>query len=228
MTRMKKIVLVVLPWIWIVINCRSISPVFAPRPADLRELEGYASLKLTFNRQTARSKFSFLVELPRQARLQILDVLNRPAYEIYVDGENSYFVLSSKRVYWQGTTDEIFEKFLGFRLSLKEMAGILSGGWAESREGEPGLEGWDFESDRQGRIVSGRRQDFQFRVTGFRPGSGLPYQLAFKSSQSEGWLSLLSIQFNKPIKDGLFSPAAWKDFDLVSWEEIERILKNES
>jgi hypothetical protein len=210
-----------------IVGCRPISPVLSPRPAELRELEGYASLKITINEQTAKSKFSFNVALPLQARLQVLDMLNRPLYELIVEGDASYFVLSSKRAYWQGTTDEVFEKFLGFRLSLREMAGLLSGGWGGGREEEPILEGWAFEKDEQGRVVSGEKQDFQFRVREFDAGSRVPRQLTFKSLQSEGRLSLFSIQFNKPLKSGLFSPAALKGFALVSWEEIERILKNE-
>lgn len=117
-----------------IVGCRPISPVLSPRPAEVQELEGYASLKITINQQTAKSKFSFTVRLPHQARLQVLDMLNRPIYELIVEGDASYFVLSSKRVYWQGTTDEVFEKFLGFRLSLREMAGLLSGGWGKARK----------------------------------------------------------------------------------------------
>lgn len=227
MMKIKIPVLTVLSFALSMVGCRPISPVLAPRPAELRQLEGYASLKITINQQTAKSKFSFSVELPHQARLQVLDMLNRPVYEMVVEGETSYFVLSSKRVYWQGTTDEIFEKFLGFRLSLREMAGLLSGGWAEGRGEEPIFKGWTFEKDGQGRVVSGERQDFQFRVRGFNAGGLVPRQLTFKSLQSEGRLSLLSIQFNRPVKSGLFSQASLKDFALVSWEEIERILKNE-
>jgi hypothetical protein len=227
MMKIKIPVLAVLSFALSIVGCRPISPVLSPRPAELQELEGYASLKITINQQTAKSKFSFNVALPHQARFQILDMLNRPIYEMDVEGEASYFVLSSKRVYWQGTTDEIFEKFLGFRLSLREMAGLLSGGWAEGRGEEPIFKGWTFEKDGHGRVVSGERQDFQFRVRGFDAGGHVPRQLAFKSLQSEGRLSLLSIQFNRPVKSGLFSQAALKDFALVSWEEIERILKNE-
>ncbi len=220
-------VLAVLAFALSIVGCRPISPVLSPRPAELRELEGYASLKITVNHQTAKSKFSFAVELPHQARLQVLDMLNRPIYEMVVEGEVSYFILSSKKVYWQGTTDEIFEKFLGFRLSLREMAGLLSGGWAEGQGEKPIFKGWTFEKDGQGRVVSGEKQDFQFRVREFDAGSRVPRQLTFKSLQSEGRLSLLSIQFKRPLKNGLFSPAALKGFALVSWEEIERILKNE-
>lgn len=227
MMKIKRPVVAVLSLALSIVGCRPISPVLSPRPAELQELEGYASLKITINQQTAKSKFSFTVGLPHQARLQVLDMLNRPIYELIVEGDASYFVLSSKRVYWQGTTDEVFEKFLGFRLSLREMAGLLSGGWGEGREEEPILEGWAFEKDEQGRVVSGEKQDFQFRVREFDAGSRVPRQLTFKSLQSEGRLSLFSIQFNKPLRSGLFSPAALKGFALVSWEEIERILKNE-
>jgi hypothetical protein len=209
------------------VGCRPFSPVLSPRPTGLRELEGYASLKITINRQTAKSRFSFVVELPHQGRLQVLDMLNRPVYEILVEGEAAYFVLPSKKVYWQGTTDEIFEKFLGFRLSLQEMAGLLSGGWSEGSGKEPAFEGWTFEKDLQGRIVSGNRQDFHFEVRGFDAGSGVPRQLTFKSLQSEGRMSLLSIQFNRPLKSSLFSFVELNDFSSVSWAEIERILKNE-
>jgi len=210
-----------------IIGCRPIPAVLSPRPAEIQELEGYASLKITLDQQTAKSKFSFAVALPHQARFQILDMLNRPVYEMVMAEGSAYFILSSKRVYWRGTTDEIFEKFLGFRLSLQEMAGLLSGEWAEGRGEESIFNGWTLEKDGRGRVVSGERQEFHFQVRGFDGGGRVPRQLTFQSPHSEGRLSLLSIQFNRPLKSGLFDPTAFKDFALVSWEEIERILKHE-
>ena len=154
-------------------------------------------------------------------------MLNRPVYEMVVAEGSAYFILSSKRVYWRGTPDEIFEKFLGFRLSLLEMAGLLSGGWPDGRGEGSSFDGWTLEKDGQGRVISGERRDFHFQVREFDGGGRVPRHLTFQSLQSEGRLNLLSIQFNRPLKSGLFDPAALKDFALVGWEEIERILKDE-
>ena len=207
-------------------GCRPVLPVLSP-PAELRELEGYARLRITNNEQTAKSKFSFLVELPGHGRLQVFDPLGRTIYEIYVGGELAYFILPAKKVYWQGTDAEIFEKFLGFELSLQEMTGILSGQWKESQGEGPVFKEWTFRRDGQGRIVSGARKDFEFRVREFFPGSGVPRQVNFKSRQSEGRLNLLSIEFNRAVQSGLFGAAFLKNFSSLTWEEIEKILRDE-
>jgi len=207
-------------------GCRPALPVLSP-PAEIKELEGYARLRITNHEQTAKSKFSFLVELPGHGRLQVFDPLGRTIYEIYVGGELAYFVLPAKKAYWQGTGAEIFEKFLGFELSLKEMTGVLSGQWKESQGEGLVFKEWTFGRDGQGRIVSGGREDFEFRVREFFPGSGVPRQVTFKSRQSEGRLNLLSIEFNRAVQSGLFRAAFLKDFSSLPWEEIEKILRNE-
>jgi len=215
-------------WLILVLSaCQPTAPTLTP-PAELRELEGYARLRMTLDDQTARSRFSFLIEMPGRGRIQVFDPLNRTLYEIYLEEERAYFVLPERKIYWQGTGGDIFEKFLGFSLHLGEMTGILSGVWKEGAAGMPPLENWMLKRDLRGRVVSGRREDFQFFVVNFFADGGAPRRINFKSGQSQGRLDLLSIEFNRSVRAGLLSPAFLKDFSPVAWEEIEKILRDEN
>lgn len=226
-TRPKGIWLTGFALVLALVGCRP-APVALSPPAELKELEGYARLRMTLHDQPAKSRFSFLVQTPGRGRVQVFDPLNRTLYEIYVDGERAYFVLPGKKVYWQGTGADIFEKFLGFSLSLQEMTGLLSGLWREGPGGPSFLANWTLRRDTQGRVVSGGRADFQFFVEDFFAKGRVPRRVNFKSRQSQGRLDVLSVEFNRTIGAGLLSPAFLKDFSPVGWEEIEKILKHET
>lgn len=220
-------VLAVLATVLLATGCRPPNTLLAPVPEELNEVEGYASLKITKSGETARSKFSFLIERSRRSKVNVTDILGRTIVEISIGERDAYFILPREKVYWKGTPDEIIEKFLGFRLSLPEMTGILCGSWTGAPETQQAFEGWTFEKDREGRRAMGRRADLEFKVRKFFPGSSVPRQVDFQSTPCRGSLFILSINFNKPVAEDLFNMVFLKTHAPKSWEEIEKILRRE-
>jgi hypothetical protein len=203
--------------------CRPPLPALAP-PAELRDLAGNASLKITGPEGTARSKFSYALALPDRGRVDVLDPLGRTALQFLVEGEEAYLVLPSKRAYGQGSRNDVLEKFLGFPVGLEELAGLLAGRW-EKADGTL-LPGWSFERDARGRVSAGSRGDLSFEVPEHFPGNGVPRRLSFRGPSSEGTVTLLPPRFNRG-----FAPFSWSfrdRFKLLSWDEVERLLRDES
>ena len=211
----------------IVEGCSRRRAVIAPVPMALSEVEGYASLKLTQNGETAKSKFSFILELSRRARVEIHDPLGRTMAVIFIDGREGYFVLGSEKAYWKAAADEIIAKFLGTPLSLSEITGLLCGRWSGKEEDDAVLTGWTLSRDREGRWASGRREALVFQVREFFPDSPVPRRVEFQTLSCQGSLSLLAMEFNKPLAVSVF------DFDFLnlyasrSWEYIEKALRQE-
>jgi hypothetical protein len=195
----------------------------APRPSvcapsEIREIEGYASLRLTRGGETARSKFAFALALPRLARIEIFDALGRSVSIFLVRGGEAYLVLPSEKVYWRGDRDEVIAKFLGFPVRPEEIAGLLSGRWSAAA-----AEGWALGRDNGGRIISGTRGDLAFQVLDFFSGSDLPRRWSFHAPGTEGVVGLLDAAFDRPGPD--FSPDFLRLFAAKSWPEIERLLR---
>ncbi len=143
--------------------CRPSAVILLPLPSEIERIEGYASLRISGDQGSSRSKFSFLFQLPHQGRLEVSNILGRTLYQIIVAEDKAVFIIPSKRVYWQGEEEEIIQYFLGFRLNLYEMINLLSGKW----EGEERNESWSFAKDERGRIMAGQRGEFQFEVKEF-------------------------------------------------------------
>lgn len=182
------------------------------------------------DRGSARSKFSFLFYLPHQARISGTDLLGRAVCEIIVDEEKAVFVLPKKKVYWQGEEEEIIDKFIGFRLTLSEVISLLRGEWDEEgrTEGEKKREGWSFKRDEDRRIVAGQRGEFSFEIKEFFSKTPFARLIGFENPLSRGSLKVLSLSFNQPLKKDSFSLSFLNGFVRKSWEEIEKILGNES
>lgn len=199
-------------------------------PSQIESIEGYASIKISGDQGSVRSKFSFLFHLPHQARISVADLLGRAIYQIIVDEERAVFVLPSKRVYWQGEEEEIIDKFLGFRLSLDEVISLLSGEWNEGKraEEEKNLAGWSFEKDEMGRIVFGQRGEFRFEIKEFFSKTPFARLVGFEHPLNRGSLKILSLSFNQPLKKESFSFSFLDGYKRKSWEEIEKILGNEN
>jgi len=199
-------------------------------PSRIESIEGYASIKMSGDQGSVRSKFSFLFHLPHRARISVTDLLGRAIYQIIVDEEKAVFVLPSKRVYWQGEEEEIIDKFLGFRLSLDEVINLLNGEWNEGRGGEEekSLGGWSFEKDEAGRIVFGRRGEFRFEIKEFFAKTPFARLIGFEHPLNRGSLKILSLSFNQPLKQESFSFSFLEGYKRKSWEEIEKILGNEN
>ena len=208
-------------------GCSRRRAVIAPVPMTLNEVEGYASLKLTQSGETAKSKFSFILELSRRARVEIQDPLGRTAAVIFIDDRDGYFVLASKKVYWKAAADEIISKFLGTPLNLPEIAGLLCGRWSGKGEGDAVLAGWALNRDGQGRWESGRREALAFKVREFFPESPVPRRVEFQTISCQGNLSLLSMEFNKPLSVSVFDLDFLNGYASKSWEYIEKALRHE-
>ena len=208
-------------------GCALRPAVIAPVPAALSEIEGYASLKLTQNGETAKSKFSFVLELSRRARVEIQDPLGRTAAILYIDDRDGYFVLASEKAYWKAAADEIIAKFLGTPLSLPEMAGLLCGRWSGKGEGREALTDWNLTRDGEGRWVSGRREALAFTVREFFPNSPVPRRVEFQTLSCRGSLSLLAMEFNKPLAASVFDLDFLNRYASKSWEYIEKALRHE-
>ncbi len=204
--------------------CRPSAVILLPLPSEIERIEGYASLRISRDQGSSRSKFSFLFQLPHQGRIEVSNILGRTLYQIIVAEDKAVFIVPSKRVYWQGEEEEIIRYFLGFRLNLYEMINLLSGKW----EGEERKESWSFTKDERGRIMAGQRGEFQFEVKEFLADTPFARILIFQHPLNRGLLKILRININQPLKKGVFSLSVLGKYERKSWIEIEKILANEN
>jgi hypothetical protein len=198
-------------------GCQASRTILIPS-GGIRDLAGYASLRLARDGETVRTKFAFSVVLPDQAHLEVFDALGRSASTFIIRGDSAYLILPSKRAYWRGGRDEVIEKFIGFPVRPDEIAGLITGRW--TREA---AEDWSFEHDDRGRPVSGTRGDLSFRVLEFFPGGDFPRRWSFGDAATNGTISLLDLEFNKTPPE--MSLEFLRAYSSKTWAEIERILK---
>jgi hypothetical protein len=206
------------------------SRIFLSPPSQIESIEGYASIRMMGDRGSVRSKFSFLFHLPHQAKVTVSDFLGKGICEIIVEEERAVFVIPSKRVYWQGDEGEIIDKFLGFRMNLEEMISLLRGEWKGERGGDEkkNLGGWSFKKDEAGRIIAGQRGELHFEVKEFFAQTAFARLVGFEHPLNRGSLKILGLSFNQPLKKESFSLSFLERYERKSWEEIEKILGNES
>jgi hypothetical protein len=217
--------------IFFLVYCRPSPVILLPLPSKIERIEGYASLRITGDQGSSRSKFSFMFQLPHQGRIEVSNVLGRTLYQIIVAEDKSAFIVPSKRVYWQGEEEEIIQYFLGFRLNLYEMINLLSGKWEgeEMRyEGGENKESWSLEKDERDRIRAGQRGEFRFEVKEFFADTPFARILIFQHPLNKGRLKILRINLNQPLKKGIFSLSVLGKYERKSWAEIEKILANEN
>jgi outer membrane biogenesis lipoprotein LolB len=220
-------VLLLLVW------CRPTGVLLQPVPVNIDRIEGHASLKISGEQGSARSKFAFLFQLPHQGRIEVSDfLLGRTLYQIIVDRERAVFLVPSKKVYWEGEEEEIIDYFLGFRLSLDEMINLIKGKWEERVQEvgrEKNMKSWNLKRDERGRVLAGTRGNLHFEVKEFLSGSHIPRILIFQHPLNSGRLKILRVDFNRPAKKkNAFSLSFLDNYRRVSWEEIEKILANEN
>ncbi len=211
--------------------CRPSPAILLPLPSKIERIEGYASLRITGDQGSSRSKFSFLFQLPHQGRIEVSNILGRTLYQIIVAEDKAAFIVPSKRVYWQGEEEEIIRYFLGFRLNLDEMINLLSGKWEGKEigyESEESKEIWNLAKDERGRIMAGQRREFRFEVKEFFADTSFARLLIFQHPLNRGRLKILRINLNQPLKKGAFSLSALGRYERKSWAEIEKILANEN
>lgn len=208
------------------INCFPSRVSLSPLPSRIESIEGYASIRITGEQESTRSKFSFLFHLPHKGRVEVSNWFGKTLYQIIIVEEDAFFVLPSKRVYWQGEEEEIIQKFLGFRVNLYEMISFLSGQWEKSditEQSKAWMESWDLEKDEKGRVLAGQRGDLFFEVEEFFNDTPFARILNFRHPLSKGHLKTLKINLNRPIKKDAFSIAFLEKFEEKSWAEIEKM-----
>jgi hypothetical protein len=193
-------------------------------------MEGYASLRLEKDATEAKTKFSFVFELPRRVRMEAYDILGRTLYSVIIEEESAFFIIPSKKVYWRGLRSEILEKFLSFDLSVEDMQALFTGRWEEEPEGQSGDPqiAWQLKRDTRGRIISGERGALRFEVKEFFKGGTSPRLVALRHPEAQGQLKVLSLSFNKPVRKGVFELGFLGRFELKTWEEIEKMLADEN
>ena len=209
------------------VNCLPSRVSLLPLPSRIESIEGYASIKITGEEESTRSKFSFLFHLPHRGRVEVSNWFGKTLYQIIIVEENAFFILPSKRVFWQGEEEEIIQKFLGFRVNLYEMISFLSGQWKESDitvQGKAWMESWNLEKDKDGRVLAGQRGELFFEVEEFFDNTPFARILNFRHPLSRGRLRTLKINLNRPIKKDAFSIAFLERFEEKSWVEIEKMV----
>lgn len=212
-------------------GCSLRAPRIWPPPPQLHSLEGYASLILKNGQQTVRSKFSFFFDCPGDGLLDVSDFLGRTLYQIIITQKKAFFLVPSKKIYWQGEDEEIIDKFLGFRLNVYELMALLSGQWSKieiANNRDSWQQEWALKKDKQGRIISGRRGELEFEVQEFFRDTSVIRRLAFHHPWNSGYLKILSLRFNRSLKKQLFSLAFLSHYQQKSWAEIEKILNEKS
>ncbi len=206
-------------------SCQPSALSLSPLPARIERIEGHASLMVSTNEETARSKFSFLFNLPSQGRIEVTGALGSVLYRILIDGGEAYFIVPSKRVYWQGQEEEIIYEFLGFRLNLAEMISLFSGDWEKkSPDLEEDLEGWTFVRDQKNRIKSGQRGSLWFEIEEFIDETPFACRVVFKHSMSSGQLRVLGIGLNRPVRESVFAKKFLEKYEPKTWAEIREMI----
>ena len=208
------------------ISCRPTQLLLTPIPPQVESMEGYASLRIKGETGATRSKFAFLFNLPSRCRIEVSDFLGRSLYQILINEEGAFFIVPSKKVFWQGSEEEIVYRFLGFRLNLKEMSSLLNNEWAWDKEEDAArMAEWIFERDKQGRVVIGRRGELWFYVEEFIVNTPLARTIVFRHPLNEGRVKVLSIGFNKSFPEEAFSMTVLMGYQQKTWAEIEDLIR---
>ena len=206
--------------LFLFVDCSHLPPVLSP-PAVVERFEGYASLSLSGPEASSKTRLSFLFSIPQKGRMEGFDPLGRSLYQIVLEGEAGFFIIPSKKVYWQAGAEEITAEFLGFSLTLQEMTALLTGEWTASS-------GWTLARDGRGRVVAGEKRNIRFEIKDFLDGGSLPRVVLFKNDSLSGRLRILRIHFNQPFKSPPFDLSYLNRFESKTREEIEALLRHEN
>jgi outer membrane biogenesis lipoprotein LolB len=205
------------------LSCFPSRPSVAPLPSSVNSVEGYASLRLTRDGKTAKSRLSFIFLVPDRGRVEVIDPLGRTASLLFLAGGQAFLVLPGKRAYWRSSRDEVMSRLLGFALSPEDLMHILTGRAARLAE-------WTLEKDGSGRVVRGRLADLHFEIRQFFEPGPLPQLLVVTQDEIRGSLRILRLNFNQSLQADAFRFFFLEDpaYRPASWEEVERWLREES
>jgi len=207
----------------------ALKKVFLAPPSDLiDEIEGFASLRISTSQQTTRSRVSFLFSLPFNGRIDVLDPLGQVHYQLFIIEDLAYFVIPAKKVYWQGSEEDILDKLFGFHLSLSDVVGLMSGYWSSpgQKKMRRNIDSWTFLKNKRGWIQSGQRGDFKFEVKEYFGQTPWVEEVFFFHPHTEGRLKILDVNFNQPVSERAFATSFSSRFSKKTWEEIREMLSN--
>jgi len=204
-------------------SCYPSRPSVAPLPATVKSIEGYASLRLTREGKTAKSRLSFVFFVPDRGRVEVIDPLGRTASLLFLVDDQAYLVLPGKRAYWRSDRDEVMSRLLGFALSPADLTDILTG--RADR-----LADWALEMDGRGRVNRGRQGALLFKIRQFFEPGPLPQLIVFSSEEAKGSLRILRLNFNQSLQADAFRLFFLEDeaYRSTTWDEVERWLRAES
>ena len=191
-------------------------------PPQIESMEGYASLRYDGASGSAKTKFSFLFVSPDRGRIDASDFLGRAIYQIIITDNSAFFILPSKKVYWRATEQEIVFRFMGFHLSLEEMASLLSGRWPQEK-GEGSRSEWILERDKQNRVVRGNRGDLRFYVEEFVADTAIARAVSFAHPLNDGHIKIRKIGFNQALNERAFTTGFIQRYEEKTWEEIQKL-----
>ncbi len=202
--------------------CAGPPPRLVP-PAEVRAVEGYGSASVESLDAFVRGRFAFRFERPSAGRMEAFDPLGRTLYVLVFRGERAWFVVPSKRIYWENTAGEIMNRWLGFSMNPEDVVRLLSGRWEDA---EGGAGEWHLTRDAQDRVSAGERGGLRFEVREFFAGGGAPRLVTFEDFAAAGRLRVLEARFNPPARDGSADLAFQKTFSAVTWAELEALLED--
>lgn len=204
--------------------CAARPPVLAPPAGRVEAVEGFGSVALK-GEGVLKGRFAFLFRSPGRGRIEALDPLGRTAFTLLLEEDRAAFALPGERVYAEDSPSALMTRILGFAILPDDMIGILCGAWAGADRTADPETGWVLETDAQGRIVGGTRDDVAFSVREFFPGGGVPREISVSGPAMTGRLKVLSLRFNPPERAGAFDTAFLRAYSLKTWEAIEEILR---
>ncbi|MCP2520485.1 hypothetical protein NLC26_02225 [Candidatus Aminicenantes bacterium AC-708-M15] len=193
---------------------------YAPQivPSLVKSFEGYARINIK-NSQILKSKIAFLFE-GRRGRIDILNPFGNTKAQILIFSDVSYLTIPGKKVYWEGSTEEIMKVFLGFHLNIEEIKALLIGKW------DGNLKDWKFFRNKDNRIKGGRRENVIFEIKEFFRDTSLPKIINFSYAEGNGKIKVLKIKFNQPVNPGAFSKLFLEYYERKTLDEIMELIKN--
>ncbi len=193
-------------------------------PPIIKTFEGYASILVASNEEASRSKFSFVVRPPSEARMDVSDTIGRTISQVLIVQAQSFLIIPRKKVFWEGQEEEVFRKALGFSLSLKELTSIFLGREELLSMEKEGTD-WEFSRDSEGRIFRGHKGDLEFEIQAFSGQTSLLRIIKFSCGERKTTIRLLGIDFNRPVKESAFALDFLERFDKKTWPEIEALIQ---
>lgn len=202
-------------------GCRVSTPDLFPLPEQIEGVEGYASLKVSSQGETTRSRFSFIFHFPDLGRIDVTDFFGKSLFLLYFKNGTAYIVVPAKKLYWQGDETEAVAMFLGFKMKTFDFFALMIGRWGEEHGSYSGPEGsWEFQKDERGRVSKAVSGDLRFEVEEHFDRSFLIRDLAFTHLSFDGRIRILRIGFDPYQGEDTYTLDFLENYDRTTWEEM--------